>query len=426
MNSNKTWISIAAGVAAALLALSLPLGILTTSASAASSSEIKQQIQDLENQNDALQAQIDALKNQQNQNLSDINAMVSEKSVIEQQVGLLQAQVRNVNEQIATYAQLIADKQEELEASEEYLAELNEENRERIRAMEEDGKLSYWSVLLQANSFSDLLDRLNMVEEIAAAQLVAAAKADLQNQRVELQAVKADLAIKQQELNVKSGEAQVLLEKLIAKGEEYEQTMHDYEEELNKLEQSIADAEVKLDQALQKEAADAVANNGQYLGPGYSNNIGSAGGIGGTTKVDANGITWVVPCDYKNISSPFGERIHPVYGYKHTHTGVDLNADCLMRADGTTDSPIYAVRGGRVTIAQYSSTAGYYVTIDHGDGYRSTYMHMCCMPFVEVGQVVAAGQIIGCIGTTGTSTGDHLHFGIYYYNELQNPMNFIG
>lgn len=432
----KKLISLLAGIMAAVMVISLLMGLVSTSVSAASSSQIKEQIKELESKNDAMQEQIDALKAQQSDNLSEIEAMINQKSVIEQQVGLLHAQIRNVNEQIAVYSVLIADKQEELNASEQYLASLNQKHKERIRAMEEEGQLSYWSVLFQANSFSDFLDRMNMIEEIEAsdsrrlvelreaADKVVLAQQELLTEKQALQATKEELAAMQVELDGKSKEADELLSQLVAKGDEFAAAMEEYEHKLTELEKEIAQKESDYDAAVKKEEE---ANKNHYKpGNGSASNAGYGGGTGGTTKVDANGITWVVPCDYRKVSSPFGNRIHPVYGYWHFHSGVDLDADCLMHDDGSTDSPIYAVRGGVVTIATYSSSAGYYVSIDHGDGFKSTYMHMCEMPYVSVGEVVTAGQVIGCIGTTGTSTGDHLHFGMYYKDNLINPMDYIG
>jgi len=439
MNNRKKWISLLAGIMAVVMVLGLILGLLASTASAApSSSQIKEQIKELENKNQQMQEQIDALEGQHSDNLSEIENLVNEKSVIEQQVGLLHAQIRNINEQISAYTVLIAEKQAELDASERHLQELNEKNKERIRAMEEEGELSYWSVLFEANSFSDLLDRLNIVEEIAAsdqrrleemsraAKEVVAAKEALEVERKALQETKDGLALLQVELDEKKSQAQALLDELLSKGEELDKLMEQYEHELNELEQEIAEKESEYESAVEKEEEEAAKENNKYQGPGTSSNAGSAGGKGGEVKVDINGIPWVVPCDYRKVSSPFGERIHPVYGYKHWHSGVDLDADCLMHKDGTTDSPIYATRSGVVIISRYSSSAGYYVTIDHGDGFKSTYMHMCGVPFVKAGETVVAGQIIGCIGTTGTSTGDHLHFGMYFNDALIDPMKYIG
>lgn len=434
--NNKKVLSVIAGILAAIMIVSLLLSLVATTVSAVSSSTLKDKLNGLKEKNESLQSQIDDLENQQSDNLSEIEAMVNQKSVIEQQVGLLHAQIRNVNEQIAAYSVLIADKQDELDASEKYLQDLNDKHKERIRTMEEEGELSYWSVLFQANSFSDFLDRMEMIEEIeasdsrrlaelrVAAQKVVEAKEALLSEKEALQVTKDELAVIQQELDGKSKEADELLAQLVAKGDEFAAAMEEYEHKLTELEQEIAKAETDYKEAVKKEEE---ANKNHYKpGNGSSSNAGYGGGKGGTTKVDANGITWVVPTDYRKVSSPFGNRIHPVYGYWHFHSGVDLDADCLMHEDGSTDSPIYAVRGGVVTIATYSSSAGYYVSIDHGDGYKSTYMHMCEMPYVSVGEVVTAGQVIGCIGTTGTSTGDHLHFGMYYNDNLINPMDYIG
>ncbi len=432
----KKLVSLLAGIMAGILIISLLLGLFSTTAGAVSSNVIKEQIKELEGQNAQMQGLIDDLKDQQSDNLSEIEDMVRQKNVIEQQVGLLHAQIRNVNAQISAYSVLIADKQEELVAAEEHLKELNQKHKERIRAMEEDGRLSYWSVLFQANSFSDFLDRISMVQEIEAsdsrrlkelkeaAQVVADAKAELLTEQEALQKTKDDLAVMQAEEEKKSKQAADILNQLLAKGEEFDKAMQKYEQDLAELEKEIAQAEINLDAALKQEEAEK--NSNYKPGSGSNSNVGGSGDVGCASKVDKNGITWLVPCDYKKISSPFGNRVHPVYGTWGFHAGVDLDADCLMYEDGSTDSPIYAVRGGVVIISKWSDTAGYYVTIDHGDGYRSTYMHMCCMPFVSVGEVVAAGEAIGCIGTTGTSTGDHLHFGIYKNGNPVNPMDYIG
>jgi len=422
MKNKRLWVSILAGIMALVLILGLILGSLPR-ANAASSSEIKNQLNDLENQHKDMQSKLDALKQQEKENLSEIKDIMGQKSVIEQQVGLLHEQIDNINEQIASYTLLIADKQAELEEAQQRLAELNEKNRERIRAMEEEGEISYWSVLFQASSFSDLLDRLNMIQEIAssdkrrleemsnAAKEVAAAKESLLAEKALLEKTLADLAAKQQELNVKAEEAQALLNQLLAKGEEFEELMDAQEEELSKMEQDIAQKKEDYEDAKYKEW---LATSVPPTTKPSNNHYGS--GTGGAAST-VQGITWIVPCNYNRVSSPFGWRIHPKYGDWRFHAGVDL-------AIGHT--PIYATRAGVVEVSQYSSTAGYYVVINHMDGYKSTYMHMCKFPDVKVGQMVTAGQVIGCVGTTGTSTGYHLHFGISLNGVNVNPMDYIG
>lgn len=126
---------------------------------------------------------------------------------------------------------------------------------------------------------------------------------------------------------------------------------------------------------------------------------------------------WVVPIRYTNISSPFGERIHPVAGEAKFHYGVDLAAPM-----GT---PIVATRSGYVDVATYNESAGYYVVIDHQDGYDSRYMHMQKY-IVEKGQYVVTGQIIGYCGQSGVATGSHLHFEIYKGGtKAVNPADYM-
>lgn len=116
------------------------------------------------------------------------------------------------------------------------------------------------------------------------------------------------------------------------------------------------------------------------------------------------------------VTSPFGYRWHPVYGYYRMHNGVDLN--------GSWGDLIVATRGGVVTDAGWNDCAGYYVEIDHGDGFVTEYFHLWCY-YVDVGQEVRACEPIGECGSTGTSTGAHLHFGMLYEGEYVDPEDYI-
>ena len=227
MKNRKLWISILAGIMAAVMILSLLLSLIPTRVYAQSSSEIKNQINALEDEKTALQEQMNALEEQQNTNLSNIQEILDQKNLIDQQIGLLQAQIQNINDQISAQNLLIADKQDELDVAEARLAELNEKNKERIRTMEEEGSLSYWSVLFKSNSFADLLDRLNMVEEIAAADqrrlqdlreaaaTVEAARDELTVEKENLEENKAELADSQAMLDEKREEADALILELL-------------------------------------------------------------------------------------------------------------------------------------------------------------------------------------------------------------------
>lgn len=403
----------------ALLALVLILGLLSglaPLAQAATSGELKQQLNELEKENDKLEKEMDEIGQQITENQTEIHKIASEKNAIDQEVAILNQQMVNLNEQIRTYGLLIADKQDDLEIAQQRLKELNEKNKERVRAMEEDGKLSYWSVLFKANSFADLLDRLNMIEEIAAAdqrrlkemsqaaEIVAQAQQDLEAEKASLETAKGDLAVKQEALAVKRAEADALLAELHAKGQEFDALMEEAEDEAEKLLKEIAKTEKEYNETKKKEEEAAKPATKPVFGSSTP------------PSHVVNGIKWTIPCAYRRVSSPYGYRIHPVYKTWKFHSGIDLSA-----ASGT---PIYATRSGTVTTAKYHYSAGNYVTINHGDGFSSTYMHMTHY-IVGVGQHVEAGQVIGYVGSTGVSTGPHLHFALYYNGETVNPATYI-
>lgn len=456
MKNKRFLISVTAGILAIIMILSLVIGVLPHRADAATSSELKVQLDELQAQKDAISQQIAALEQQQTENLNDIQGIIDRKDVIDQQVALLYAEVANVNAQISAYNLLIADKQEQLEEAQARLAELNEQNKERIRAMEEQGQLSYWSVLFQANDFADLLDRVNMIQEIAAAdqrrlnemkdvaEEVSRAQKILEEEKAALELVKADLALSQQELEAKSEEADALLAELVAFSEELQDIHDQFEQE----EEEFLDELLLMEQVYQEQLAYEESSRQASIQASIQESIqesidasieasiqesiresieeskqnamaGTVPGINGShdSNVDADGIRWITPVAYSYVSSPFGYRWHPVTGKYTMHNGVDLPAP-----KGT---PIYATRSGQVTIATSHSTAGNYVTINHQDGYTSVYMHMTHY-VVYKGDYVKAGQLIGYVGSTGRSTGPHLHFGISYMGEYVNPMDYIG
>ena len=138
---------------------------------------------------------------------------------------------------------------------------------------------------------------------------------------------------------------------------------------------------------------------------------------GASTQVPASS-GWIkpLPSGSYRITSAFGMRKHPVLGYTRMHSGVDMAAPA-----GT---PIYAAKSGKVTVAGWGSQSGNYVSINHGDGFASIYMHMTHY-IVSAGQYVSQGQVIGYVGSTGISTGNHLHFGISYNGTYVNPMNYL-
>ena len=398
--------------------------------------ELNSQLQDMEKEKDKIKDEQKALRDQISDNMSEMEKLVAEKNAIDQEIGLMNQQILIINEQITVYGMLIADKQEELDLARTRLETLRKENKARIRAMEEQGSLSYWSVLFKANSFADLLDRLNMVKEIAeadqrrleemdrAAVAVEEAQIALEGEKALLESSKEELYAIQEELTLKRLEADEVLTKLVAKGDEFEALLDEAEEKEQALLQEIAKTEtqynkeydrLKEEERKRKEEEERRRQEEALKNQLAQGNTGNAGNSDTSTAVPSDA-TWKMPCSYKYISSPYGWRIHPVYGNYRFHHGIDLAA-----AKGT---PIYASRGGTVTRATYDSSSGYYVTINHGDGFSSSYLHMTHY-VVSVNQKVSAGQLIGYVGSTGTSTGPHLHFSVYYNGTSQNPAAYL-
>ena len=417
MDKRKKLVSLLALVMVIIMVLSLILGLLGSVVSAASSSEIQEQIDELENQKAVVDQQLADLEALLSDNRDSMMAMITQKDAIDQQIALLKTQTQTITQMVSAYNLLIADQQEELDAAEARMEELNEKYKQRIRVMEEQGSLSYWSVIFNASSFSDLLDRLNMVSEIAnadakrlaelkaVAEEVETARAELFAKKQELDQIKQDLQTAQAEMESKRVEADLILADLVALGQEYEDYIKETEDRQHELMEELAGSYDDLEDAKYKEWL-ATSVPPTTTAPASSHKTNTV-----------NGITWYTPTKNYRISSPFGWRYHPISGEWKMHYGIDMAA-----AQGT---PIYATRSGYVSTASYQAGgAGYYVKINHGDGYSSIYMHMTHY-IVKAGDYVTAGQIIGYVGSTGGSTGPHLHFGISYNGTYVDPQDYI-
>ena len=418
MDKRKRRVRILAGIMAAIMLLSLILSLIPTKAGAASSSEIKKQISALKEEKKEIDAQLKEVKGQYKANSNEIKDIVGQKNAIDREIQLLHQQIDNINQQVTTYALLIADKQDELDDATIRLEGLQEKNKERIRAMEEDGDISYWSIIFKANDFSDLLDRLSMVQEINAADQrrldeiskvasqVSNVQSELQLEKSDLEGTRAELDTAEITLEQKRQEADGLLTELVAKGDEFQELIDESEELQSELMKEIAKAEKDLKAAQYREW---LATYVPTTKPSGTDTTPS------TQAPSSSG--WIKPLKSYTFTSAFGMRLHPVKNKWLMHEGVDLSAP-----QGT---PIYAAKTGQVTRTAYQEGgAGYYVSINHGDGFASIYMHMTHY-IVSPGQHVSAGQVIGYVGSTGISTGPHLHFGISYNGTYVNPMNYI-
>ena len=392
-----------------LLAAALLWGALPVPVFAATSAQIQDELDDLEAKNAEIQREIDAIQNQYDANYNDMESMVATKNAIDQEMTLLSSKIETTNAQISAYSQLIADTQDELDDAQEELRSLSEAHRERVRVMEEEGNLTYWQVIFEANSFTDLLDRINMMEEInasdrrrieqmrIAADIVTATQMNLESEKLALEETRVQLAEDEAALEEKRAESDELLLELEKKAEEFELLLAQSEILQEELMQESAQKEAELEEAKHDEYLKKLALQGE-------NPPSSA--------------SWTTPVSGYKLTSPFGMRLHPVLGYYRMHNGIDMAC-----AQGT---PIYATRAGKVTKTAYQAGgAGNYVSINHLDGFSSIYMHMTHY-VVTQGQTVSQGQLIGYVGSTGISTGPHLHFGISYAGTYVNPLAYVG
>ncbi len=416
---SKPGIRLLALVLAAVLTGNLLCALAPHPVHAATSSELEEEIAQLQEDYDQMEQEKKDLQLLIGDNREEMEALVAQKAALEQEIVLLHRQLKNIQSQILAYNLLIADKQEELDAAAARLESLMEQNQQRIRAMEMYGEMSYLSVLSQAGSFGEFLDRLSMVAEIAradqrrleqlrdAADAVERSRAALAEEKAALKQVQSLLQDAQQTLEEKKAAADALLQKLYAKGQEYEDYLALKEDESAELSQLLAQKGQELSDAKHEEYL-------QWLATSVPPTTTEGENDPPSHVVD--GVTWVMPINYVRFSSAYGWRIHPLEGIRKFHHGVDLAAP-----EGT---PIYATRSGVVTAAGYGSANGNYVTINHGDGFTTMYLHMTHY-IVSEGDIVSAGQKIGECGNTGASKGNHLHFGIYYNGQSVNPANYI-
>lgn len=377
------------------LALLVPLAgpATVTTASAVTQDEID----DLKNDASALDSQKKELQNQLKEIQADKSQALEQKQLLEQQIGVIQAEINNINAQIAKYDQLIAEKAEELaqaQADEQAQYELF---CRRVRYMEEQGETSYWSILFSSRDFSELLDSYMMVEEIVEydnsvmEQLIALREQVAQDKAALEEAQAAQEEAKRQQQAAKSEleaqEAQV--DKLISEISSQEDKLEAMEAQLKKAADDL-DAEIRRKE---RELATQIQN-----------------------VPSESGFLWPLDPSINVLSSLYGSRTHPVTGKPNNHTGIDIPA-----ARGKN---IYAAKSGVVITSTYNSSYGNYVVVSHQDGTSTLYAHMSKRNVSE-GQTVSQGAVVGFVGTTGSSTGNHLHFEIRINGSRTDPLNYF-
>ncbi len=417
----KLIVSVVCIILALMIVIPLLMSAFMTGVSAASSQELKKELDNLQAQADEYAAQAAEIQGQLDANASETAYTVEQKSLIDQQIEITRLEIENTQAQIQQYNLLIAEKQDELDAAVAAEEEMNETFKLRIRAMEENGTISYWAILFDASSFSDLLSRVDMIADIAesdqkmleqlaeATANVESARAALEDEKALLQQAEAKLDEQEQALAASRAEADTLITSLTEDAAALREASEEYESLEEQALARLAEVNEAYDAALVREeearrAAQAAASSGSSSGSGSS-----------SSSASSSGYLYPLPARVA-ITDAFGYRWHPTNGNYTFHYGVDFAASY-----GTS---IYAAKSGTVTDASYSDAYGYHVTIMHSNGSYTLYAHMPGL-IVSVGQYVSQGETIGYVGSSGWSTGPHLHFGLNIGGSWVNPMDYV-
>lgn len=419
-----------AGSLGVLTALALAFGPMSTAFAASTDKldSLKSQASQLNEQGSSLKNQLSGLQN-------EANSKLEEKAVLEQQISVLSAQIVNTQALIEEYDVQIADKQVELENAQQKADEYYQLFLARFRDLEEQGSVSYWSILFDAASFSDLLDRISFIADVvhydnqivdqlqAARQAVADAKADLETNQAEQVQAKTDLESQQAELSTDEAAVDAAIAEINSKADVYQSQLDEIKSQADALDEQIAAAQKEYEAqvaaekaAAEKAAAEKAAAEKAAQEAANKNNNSSSNSNSSSSSSGSGRISMVWPCASTRVTSGFGKRNSPTAGASTYHKGIDIGA--------STGTAIYAAASGTVTEAGYSSSRGNYVVIYHSNGVSTAYMH-CSALYVSSGDKVSQGQTIAAVGSTGISTGPHLHFSVIEDGTYVNPRNYV-
>ncbi len=382
---------------------------------------------------DDLRDEKESVEGDMEEEAAELEEYRSQEEELKDEIAELDAEIEETRDEIDRLHQEIEETEEEIEETEEELEEAEKELAKqeellgkRLRAIHERGGSNYLEVLFSSTSFGEFLTRFNdlqiivdndvqLIKEVEEERdRIQLAKEELEDQRAELENMHQEALAKEEELESSLAAREEKAQVLEAKIEETQAAIQQMEEEAQQLEETI-----------QQKIAEAEAAKRSGAG-------GSRGGSSGGESSGGSGqLLWPVEGVgvRQNITSGFGYRTHPISGGERWHGGIDIGT-------GGRQLPILAADSGTVSIATYSGGYGNYVMITHGGGLATLYAHLSQIN-VSPGQSVSRGQQIGRAGTTGASTGIHLHFEVHDTSRSpvrsgrpndhrQNPLNYIG
>lgn len=350
-----------------------------------------QSVQDLEQQRNTLEQQRQQLQQQQNelegrQNTSEANLETLERSIV-----YTANQITETEYRLAKAEKDLQQLEADLQQAETDYETVRTATVARLQFLQRQQGSEGWAVLLQSQDFNEFLDRQYQLKRVYGAD-----RQVLQDLKV-----KAD-AIQQQKAAVEDQKNQVALlrQQLLSQKQQYEAEANEEKQLITRLQERQS--------ALEAAEAQLARESEQIANLIRQKLATQSGAVRGTGR-------FVFPANAR-ISSGFGNRVHPILGYSRFHGGVDFAAP-----QGTT---IYAADSGQVIFSGWYGGYGQAVIIDHGGGLTTLYAHSSRL-FVQEGQAVQQGQAIAAVGSTGLSTGPHLHFEVRQNGNPVNPMGYL-
>lgn len=367
--------------------------------------EMEQQMNQAQEERENLQSSltdIKAVKAKLEAEKKDLKNYVAE---LDAELAAIQDHIAELNVQITEKEAEIVKTQEELEKAKETEANQYEAMVQRIQSMYEEGESSYLEMIFSGESIAEILNNVEYIEQISAYDKQQLVKYQEIRQLVEVteQTLLSEKALLDETKEGVLAE-EAAMEELIA---DKEQTLKEYDSNISTKEQAIQEYEADIQE--QKEIIEALE---AAIAAEKKKILEQQGSLmtydGGQFKFPL--------ASYTRLSDDYGMRMHPTLGVEKFHNGIDLAAP--------TGTAIYAAYDGKVVAASYSSSMGNYIMIDHGDSLYTIYMHASKL-YVSTGDIVVRGETIAAVGSTGRSTGPHLHFGVRLNGEYVSPWNYL-
>lgn len=356
-------------------------------------------LNDLNSKKNSTNSEMNSLRQKINDAQKSKETYLQKKKTIDAQLDEANDKLSSLNIQIASLQSDITAKEKEIQSLSDEEDKATELFKERMRALYEDNSLSYVDILLNSTSISDFFYRMDIIRQISdydqnvieqivnRKEIIEDSKRTLEQKQSEIEAVQAQAANEKAKIQKLNDENQAVINSINSDISEYEKQLKAEEQEAKRIESQI--------KALLAQSQKS----------------------GSTTSVtpSASGFIWPCPAS-KYVTSPFGKRYHPITGTYTMHNGIDIG--------GPNGCNIVASKSGTVIVSEYSSSYGHYIVINHGGGQTTTYAHLSTR-LVSVGASVTQGQVIGKEGSTGWSTGPHLHFEVAINGVRYNPLNYV-